>query len=198
MSHLVNDMLTLARMDAHQESLRQEPLDLSDLALDVVERLTPLAARQEIKLETGELPEVMILGDRQSLTQMLTNLVENAIKYTAQIGSEQTRHVFVETGSHPTQPLGWVRVSDTGPGIPGEHLAHLFDRFYRVDESRTRSGDESNDESSPTGSGLGLAIVEGIAKLHGGNIEVQSELGKGTIFEITFPLYAEPAKPSSK
>ena len=87
MSHLVNDMLTLARMDARQESLNQEPLDLSDLALDVVERLVPLAARQEIKLETGELPEVLILGDRQSLTQMLTNLVENAIKYTAQNGT---------------------------------------------------------------------------------------------------------------
>jgi heavy metal sensor kinase len=194
MSHLVNDMLTLARMDARQESLHREPLDLSDLALDVVDRLAPLSARQEIKLETGELPEVLILGDRQSLTQMLTNLVENAIKYTAQNGIDQTRHIHVETGAYPTQALGWVRVSDTGPGIPGEHLDHLFDRFYRVDESRT----QSDDESSPTGSGLGLAIVESIAKLHGGAIEVQSELGKGTMFEIVFPLYVEPAKSSSK
>ena len=96
-----------------------------------------------------------------------------------------------------SQTLGWVRVSDTGPGIPGEHLAHLFDRFYRVDESRTRSEAASTDESSPTGSGLGLAIVESIAKLHGGNIEVQSELGKGSMFEITFPLYVEPAISSS-
>lgn len=198
MSRLVNDMLTLARMDAHQESLHKEPLDLSDLALDVVERLTPLAARHELKLETGELPEVLILGDRQALTQMLTNLVENAIKYTAQNGTNQTRRVLVETGTHPTQPLGWVRVSDTGPGIPGEHLAHLFDRFYRVDESRSRSEDESDEGSSPTGSGLGLAIVESIAKIHGGNIEVQSELGEGTTFEITFPLYVEPAISSSK
>lgn len=197
MKQLVNDLLTLARMDAQQVSLHKEPLDLSDLALDVVERLVPLAARLEIKLETGELPEVLILGDRQSLTQMLTNLVENAIKYTAQNGTDQMRHVLVETGTHPTQTLGWVRVSDTGPGIPSEHLAHLFDRFYRVDESRTRSEDESNDESSPTGSGLGLAIVESIAKLHGGNIEVQSELGKGSMFEITFPLYAEPVISSS-
>ncbi len=190
MSHLVNDMLTLARMDAHLESLCQEPLDLSDLALDVVERLVPLAARQEIKLETGELPEVLILGDRQSLTQMLTNLVENAIKYTAKNGTDQMRNVLIETGSHPSRTLGWVRVSDTGPGIPGEHLAHLFDRFYRVDESRTQSDDQS---ASPAGSGLGLAIVEGIAKLHGGTIEVQSELGKGSKFEIVFPLYIEPA-----
>jgi signal transduction histidine kinase len=163
-----------------------------------MERLAPLAARQEIKLETGELPEVLILGDRQSLTQMLTNLVENAIKYTAQNNPDKTRHVLAEAGTHPSRTLGWVRVTDTGPGIPGEHLDHLFDRFYRVDESRARSEDVSNDESSPTGSGLGLAIVESIAKLHDGNIKVQSELGKGTMFEITFPLYMELAKPSSK
>ena len=191
MSQLVNDLLTLARMDARQESLHKEPLDLSDLALDVVERLVPLAVRQEIKLETGELPEVLILGDRQSLTQMLTNLVENAIKYTAQNGPDKMRHVLVETGTHLTRTLGWVRVTDTGPGIPSEHLDHLFDRFYRVDKSRVRSEDVSNDESSPAGSGLGLAIVEGIAQLHGGSIEVQSEPEKGSVFEITFPLYTK-------
>lgn len=198
MSHLVNDMLTLARLDARQESLNKESLDLSDLALDVVERLVTLATRQEIKLETGELPEVVILGDRQSLMQMLTNLVENAIKYTAQNGPDQTRHVLVETGTHLTRTLGWVRVTDTGPGIPSEHLDHLFDRFYRVDESRTRGEDVSNNELSPAGSGLGLAIVEGIAKLHGGNIEVKSNLGKGSMFEIVFPLYVEPVISSSK
>jgi signal transduction histidine kinase len=149
-----------------------------------------LATRQEIKIETGELPEVLILGDRQSLTQMLTNLVENAIKYTAQNVPEKVRHVLVETGTHPTRTLGWVRVTDTGPGIPSEHLDHLFDRFYRVDKSRTRSEDASNNEASPAGSGLGLAIVEGIAQLHSGSIEVQSELGKGSVFEITFPVLA--------
>jgi signal transduction histidine kinase len=124
-------------------------------------------------------------------------LVENAIKYTAQNGPDKMRHVLVETDMDPTQALGWVRVTDTGPGIPSEHLDHLFDRFYRVDESRSRTIDAPNDESSPTGSGLGLAIVEGIAKLHGGNIEVKSEPGKGSMFEITFPLYQKPAKPSS-
>jgi signal transduction histidine kinase len=108
------------------------------------------------------------------------------------------RRVLVETGTHLSRTLGWVRVTDTGPGIPSEHLDHLFDRFYRVDESRTRGEDTANDESSPTGSGLGLAIVEGIAKLHGGSVEVKSELGKGSMFEIVFPLYLEPAKSSSK
>lgn len=190
MSELVNDMLTLARMDAGQQPLHKEPLDLSDLTLEAVERLAPLAARQQVKLEAGELPEVLISGDRQSLTQMLTNLVENAIKYTAQNGPDKPRHVLVETGTDPGGALGWVSVADTGPGIPREHLEHLFDRFYRVDQSRTRSENASGEESSPVGSGLGLAIVEGIAQLHGGKIEVQSEPGQGSVFKITFPLAA--------
>jgi signal transduction histidine kinase len=98
----------------------------------------------------------------------------------------------VETGIDPARTLGWVRVTDTGPGIPGEHLEHLFDRFYRVDEARARNEeDSSNGRSSPAGSGLGLAIVESIAKLHGGKIEVQSEFGKGSVFEITFPLISK-------
>jgi len=192
MKHLIQDLLTLARMDARKNSLHKEKLDLSDLALEVVERLTPLAARNKIKLEPGELPEVLIHGDRQSLIQMLTNLVENAIKYTAQNGTDKLRHVLVETGTHLSLPLGWVRVTDTGPGIPSQHLDHLFDRFYRVDESRTRNEDDTNEDTSPSGSGLGLAIVEGIAKLHGGSIKVESEIGEGTTFEIVFPLNLNP------
>jgi len=127
---------------------------------------------------------------------MLTNLVENAIKYTAQNGSDKRHQILIETGTDPTRTLGWVRVADTGPGIPSEHLEHLFDRFYRVDQSRTRQEDvsredTSSDEASPTGMGLGLAIVEGIAQLHGGKIEVQSELEKGSVFQVTFPLHTK-------
>ena len=188
MKHLIQDLLTLARMDARKDALQKTKLDLSDLALEVVERLTPLATRNKIKLEPGELPEVLMNGDRQSLIQMLTNLVENAIKYTAQNTDDKLRHVRVETGTHPSRTLGWVRVTDTGPGIPSQHLDHLFDRFYRVDQSRTRN----EDDTSPTGSGLGLAIVEGIAKLHDGSIKVESKIGEGTSFEITFPLSGKP------
>jgi signal transduction histidine kinase len=199
MKQLVNDLLTLARIDSRQDTLRKERLDLSDLALDVVERLMPLAARHEIEIKTGDLPEVLILGDRQSLTQMITNLVENAIKYTSQNGPDKPRRVQVEAGAYLTRTLGWVRVTDTGPGIPSEHIDHLFDRFYRVDQSRTRSEDiTDNKEPAPTGSGLGLAIVESIAQLHSGNINVKSELGTGSVFEIVFPLYTEAVTKSSK
>ena len=98
MSHLVTDLLTLARMDAGHEALQKEKLDLSDLALEVIERLEPLAARQKITLETSDLPEVFVLGDRKSLIQMLTNLVENAIKYSNQNKTELDNRVSVLTG----------------------------------------------------------------------------------------------------
>jgi OmpR-family two-component system manganese-sensing sensor histidine kinase len=117
--------------------------------------------------------------------QMLTNLVENGIKYTAQNNVTHERRVKVETGTHPVRTLAWVRVSDTGPGIPAEHITHLFDRFYRVDKSRTRDEDP---ELSPTGNGLGLAIVDGIARVHRGSVEVTSNAGQGTTFEILLPL----------
>jgi signal transduction histidine kinase len=119
---------------------------------------------------------------------MITNLVENAIKYTAQNEPGTPRQVRVETGTDLARTLSWVRVSDTGPGIPGEHLEHLFDRFYRVDKARARSDENHSNESVPAGSGLGLAIVESIAQIHGGKIDVQSEPGRGSAFQITFPL----------
>ena len=184
MAHLVNDLLTLARMDAGQATLKFEPLDISDVTLEVVERLVPLAQRDGVELINGDLPEVCVSGDRQFLLQMLTNLVENAIKYAGGAG----KHVWVETGyvENETKPLGWVRVTDDGPGIPSEHQGHLFDRFYRVDQSRTRAA-EMDPEKVPSGSGLGLSIVQWIAHAHGGEVSVQSEFGKGASFEVRLP-----------
>jgi heavy metal sensor kinase len=180
MTSLVNDLLTLARMDAGQTTIEKTPLDLSDVAVETVERLTPLANRNGVTLEAGDLPETRILGDRQYLLQMLSNLVENAIKYT----TGDKKKVCVETGS--ADGTGWVRVSDNGPGIAPEHLPHLFDRFYRVDKARTRDAEAESNPRSPTGSGLGLSIVQWIAQVHGGKVKVESTLGTGTMFEIRF------------
>ncbi|MCX6033607.1 MAG: ATP-binding protein, partial [Chloroflexi bacterium] len=178
MTSLVNDLLMLARMDAGQTTIEKTPLDLSDVAVETVERLTPLANRNGVTLEAGNLPETRILGDRQYLLQMLSNLVENAIKYT----TGDKKRVCVETGT--ADGCAWVRVSDTGPGIAPEHLPHLFDRFYRVDKSRTRDAGTESDPRSPTGSGLGLSIVQWIAQVHGGEVRVESTLGVGTTFEV--------------
>jgi signal transduction histidine kinase len=114
---------------------------------------------------------------------MLTNLVENAIKYARQDGGT----VKVETGleNRKGQNGGFMRVEDNGPGIPAGHLPHLFERFYRVDQARSR--DEKGEDSSATGSGLGLAISQSIAQLMGGTIEVQSQPGQGSIFSVWLP-----------
>ncbi len=179
MSALVNDLLVLARMDAGQTNVELKPVDLADVAIEAVERLEGLAARNGVRVEIGDLPEAPMRGDRQYLLQMISNLVDNAIKYTT--GPE--RRVCVETGTR--ERLAWVRVSDSGPGIPPEHLAHIFDRFYRADQARTR-GDPEN-TAAPSGSGLGLSIVQWIAQAHAGQVHVTSQVGEGTTFEVTFP-----------
>lgn len=180
MTRLVNDLLTLARMDAGQTTLNRIPLDLSDVVVETLERLTPLANRNRVTLEAGPLPETIISGDRQHLMQMLSNLVENAIKYSR----GELRQVHVETGTTDGQP--WVRVSDTGEGIAAEHLPHLFDRFFRVDRSRTRSDPSDFDPDAPAGSGLGLSIVQWIARQHQAEVLVESTPGKGSCFKVKF------------
>jgi signal transduction histidine kinase len=184
MTRLVNNLLTLARMDAGQASVKLEDVDLGDIALEVFERLAPLAARQAVELTPGELPETPICGDRQYLQQMVANLVENAVKY-CQAGHKQ---VTVETGVRDDQ--AWVRVEDNGPGIPQEFLPHLFDRFYRLDKARTHDPNEDREAGAydQSGTGLGLSIVKWIAESHGGKVSVVSELGKGSIFEVSLPL----------
>jgi signal transduction histidine kinase len=186
MTRLVSQLLTLARMDSGQAVLRKEDIDLADLAADVTDRLTALARENGVTLVAGELGEAHVLGDRGYLSQLLTNLVENAIKYR---GGDQAR-AEVETGrvQREGRDLGWLKVSDNGPGIPQEHIPHLFDRFYRIDKARTRSYDEK--ESQISGSGLGLAIAQSIAQAYGGSIEVRSVEGQGTSFQVFLPVLA--------
>ena len=194
MAHLVNDLLVLARADAGQALLRCEQVDISDVALDVVERLLPLANQQGVELSTGDLPELEVTGDRVYLSQMITNLVENAIKYS----TGNCKQVRIETSAatnstRASQAL--VRVSDSGPGIAPEHLAHIFERFYRVDKARTHPGDsptQGNDEMG--GSGLGLSIVQWVAQAHGGSVTVESHPGEGSVFEVKLPLASSDAK----
>ncbi len=183
MTRLVNDLMTLARMDSGQAILQLEDLDLSDVAVEAYERMSPLAEHRDIRLDLGEMEELPVHGDSQYLIQMISNLIENAVKY-----SQPGGRVEIETGRMDSAgtPMGVVRVSDTGPGIPADHLPHLFERFYRVDASRSR--DALEDLSSPTGTGLGLSIVAWIVRSHEGTIDVASEVGKGTTFEVRLPL----------
>ncbi len=187
MTRLVNNLLALARMDAGQVVLQQEPVDMGDLALEIVERLTPLAEARQTRLQCGNLPELIVTGDRQYLQQMVTNLVENALKY----GTSQDPQVCLEVNQVNEDGQDWadLRVIDNGPGIAPEHLEHLFDRFYRVDKVRSQSEVENAaEEETSSGTGLGLAIVQWIVKAHQGKIRVQSQVGAGSTFEVLLPL----------
>jgi signal transduction histidine kinase len=191
MSRLVNNLLTLSRMDAGQTVLNMEPLDISDLALEVVERMAPIAKQRGVKLSIGELPEVKVMGDRQYLNQMILNLVENGIKYSRPEGGE----VQVESGISDQGNTGgqygeytWLCVTDNGTGIPTESLPHVFDRFYQVDKARSRLvDDEYIAHSESSGAGLGLSIVQWIVKAHSGEIHAHSREGQGTVFEVRLP-----------
>ncbi len=188
MTAIVNSLLLLARADTGQMALDMQEVDLSDLALACVERLLPLARRSQVTLATGDLPEVLVRGDPQYLGQMLTNLIENAIKYTSGIGKRVHVELVCEQGRR-----GIVRVRDDGPGISEEHLPFLFERFYRVDKARSHRQQGSTTRGGPEreragGSGLGLSIVQWIAQAHGGDVRVESCPGKGSLFEVRLPL----------
>src|SRR6266849_7500556 len=188
MTATVNSLLLLARADTGQMTLDRQEVDLSDIALASVERLLPLASLCQVALATGDLPELLVRGDPQYLGQMLTNLIENGIKYTSGFG----KRVYIELACEQKR-WGIVRVQDDGPGISDEHLPYLFERFYRVDKARShrlllpvQSSKPGNAE--PGGTGLGLSIVQWIVQAYGGEVRVESTMGIGTLFEVRLPL----------
>src|SRR2546430_1967813 len=188
MTATVNSLLLLARADTGQMTLDRQEVDLSDIALASVERLLSLARQTQVTLATGDLPEVLVCDDPQYLGQMLTNLIENGIKYTSGIG----KRVYVELACEQGR-WGIVRVQDDGPGISDDHLPFLFERFYRVDKARSHRQKgpvqiSKPGHEKPGGSGLGLSIVQWIVQAHGGEIRVESKIGAGTLFEVRLPL----------
>ncbi|HEY4036494.1 MAG TPA: HAMP domain-containing sensor histidine kinase [Ktedonobacteraceae bacterium] len=188
MTATVNNLLLLARADTGQMTLDLQEVDLSDIALTCVERLLPLAKQSQMTLATGDLPEVLVRGNPQYLGQMLTNLIENGIKYSSGIG----KRVSVELACQQ-ECWGLVRVQDDGPGISDEHLPSLFERFYRVDKARSHRPllpvqSSKPENAEPGGTGLGLSIVQWIVQVHGGEIRVESTIGVGSLFEVRLPL----------
>jgi len=167
MRRLVNDLLLLAQADAGLK-LVLEPVELDTLLLDVYRQTSVMAGGVAVRL--GAEDQAMVQGDADRLRQLLLNLVVNALKYTPADGE-------VTIGMRRSDGWAQVTVSDTGVGIAPEDLAHIFDRFYRADPSRARSG----------GFGLGLPIAQWIAQAHDGRIEVESELGEGSTFTVWLP-----------
>ncbi|GAB4456360.1 MAG: hypothetical protein Kow0070_06290 [Anaerolineales bacterium] len=163
---LVENLLRLAR--GEKQTLHFEAVNLSLLLQDVAESLRPLAEARRLTLRCDLPADLRVWGDSDELIRLFVNLLDNAIKYTER-GEVTLRATQSEQGVE-------VTVADTGPGIAPEHLPHIFDRFYRVDSSRSQHG-----------AGLGLAIAKEIVRAHEGEIEVSSKIGEGTIFTVRLP-----------
>ncbi len=172
LTRLVGDLLLLAQAESGQLPLDLKPVEMDTILLEVMQQMQVLASGK-INLRLEEIDQVIVNGDRDRLKQVILNLVSNAINYTPP-GGEVRVWLSKEDGR------ACLKVEDTGPGIQPDDLPYIFDRFYRGDPSRKRT------ENS--GFGLGLSIAKWIVDRHGGQIEVESQVGKGTRFTVWLPL----------
>ncbi len=169
---LLSDLLTLSRLESGEAPEERQAVDLDEIVRDAVETLQPAAAEKQVEIE-ARLDSVRLAeGDPQALTELSMNLLDNAIKYNRTGGRVGVR--LAATGNEAL-----FEVTDTGRGIPEKALGRIFERFYRVDRGRSRA---------EGGTGLGLAIAKHAAEIHGGRIEVESELGSGSRFRVFLPL----------
>jgi len=167
---LVGDLLDLARFEAGGISLAQENVDVDELFERVAERHAKSAQEKQVEIITDPHDDIRMVGDPHRLEQALQNLAANALRHTPPGGT-------VRLNAAREDGRVKITVTDNGVGIPPEHLPHVFDRFYKADQSRTHAG----------GSGLGLSIVKAIVERHGGTVSVRSRQGVETVFEITVP-----------
>lgn len=172
LSSVVGDLLTLVHIDSHKLRLRREMMVFADTVRETVSRLTPLVKKRSQTLNMCIEDECEMFADPGKLSQVCYNIIENAIKYTPDGGT-------ISVSLHRAGRDAVLEIADTGVGIPEEDLAHVFDRFYRVDKARSRD---------TGGTGLGLSIVQQIVRLHAGSVTVQSGQGKGTTFTVQLPV----------
>ena len=172
MARVLNAMLTLAKTD-EPRALAMEPTDLTAVVRDAALALRPAAEEKGLALDVHVDGPAIVLGEPGLLRQLITNLTENAIKFTT---TGEVRVSLARAGR-------WARVavSDSGRGIPPDALPHIFERFYRADPARSRAVE---------GTGLGLAVVRNIVRVHNGDVSVASQPGKGTTFTIDLPIVA--------
>ncbi|MBQ2678360.1 MAG: HAMP domain-containing histidine kinase [Firmicutes bacterium] len=172
MSKLVGDLLFLAKSDGEQSPVVFSEVNLSDICENVSLQFDPVAFEKGLNLTCDVQPGITMQGDGTQLNQLVRIFLDNACKYTPEGGDITLR--LAKNG-----PQTIMSVTNTGDPIPKESLEHLFERFYRVDEARTRT-------SSEGGYGLGLAIAKTITERHGGTVSVESSAEKGTIFTVVF------------
>lgn len=187
--NLINDLLELSRLESRTAELHRSPVQVAQVAGTVVEMFARKAQAKGLRLRADFPPDLpAVWADGDMLRQVFINLLDNAVKYTprgevrvrAWVASENSDDAGACTG--PRQVV--IEVADTGVGIPRQHLGRIFERFYRVDRARSRE---------LGGTGLGLSIVRHIVELHGGRVEVESEVGVGSTFRVWLP--AAPGRP---
>ena len=172
LTRVVNDLLTLSKGEMGKLLIEKERVKVEDVVVDVVSQIYGMMEEKNIEFSMDKKGEDVVLGDRNLLKQLFLNLIENAVKYNVEGG----RIKVCIDGSRD----GWVsvKVEDTGVGIPKEEIPKIFEKFYRVDKSRSRK---------VGGAGLGLSIAKWIVEAHGGRIKVESDLGKGATFVVFLP-----------
>lgn len=173
MHNLIDDILELSSIEAGKISVQPKQINLSSLVNEVFTNLSGKAQEKQVRLENKVPKGVTVMADVGRLEQILTNLVDNAIKFNREQGC-----VIITHEEKDERDL--IRVTDTGEGISGEHLQRIFERFYRTDRARSRE---------IGGTGLGLAIVKHLVLLHGGEVSASSTAGKGSTFTLEFPRY---------
>jgi two-component system phosphate regulon sensor histidine kinase PhoR len=185
MARLIDDLLSLSRIELNAHLQPNTPVDLPPIVRQVVDGLQTLARDRGVDIKvTIPSDPLLVLGDRDELIRALENLVENALKYGA-VG----KRVDITVARGQTRagaPEARVTVRDYGPGIPPEHLPRLTERFYRVDVTDSRA---------QGGTGLGLALVKHVLNRHGGRLTIESTLGAGATFTIHLPLHTEDSDP---
>jgi len=172
MTRLIDDLLSLSRVEMREHLAPTETVDLEETLSHVVQSLQPLAERSEARLELAPAPaSPLVRGDRDELVQVFQNLIQNALKYGRPGGKVEV--IITRRGKRLA-----VAVKDDGPGIPPQHLPRLTERFYRISVAASRERG---------GTGLGLAIVKHILNRHRGELEVRSEVGHGSTFTVVLP-----------
>ena len=177
MHGLIDDILELSAIEAGKVAVEPAAVALRPLVGEVVTTLAARAGERRVELRNEVAEDVIVRADARRLEQMLTNLADNAVKFNREGGSVVIAHA--RAGGRDQ-----ITVSDTGEGIPPEHIHRIFERFYRVDRARARA---------LGGTGLGLAIVKHLARAHGGEVAVQSALGRGSSFTIELPCVRSDA-----
>ncbi|MCL2593600.1 MAG: HAMP domain-containing histidine kinase, partial [Defluviitaleaceae bacterium] len=172
MTLIVNDLLTLVKLDQRSLGLNIKEVELNKIVDDIIKRLTPLALQRELELIYENTKAIIIEADEMKLSLAISNLVENAIKYTKE-GS-------VKVTIDQDHQNAFITVKDTGIGISEEEQQKIFTRFYRVDKARAREAG---------GTGLGLSITHSTVLLHEGSIRVNSKDGEGATFVVRIPIH---------